>query len=77
MEGATTATELTNGSNATWNEDALFKLQPGHGVWFDVVRHSCGDAAHLHEEVLSEVVFGEFHPAIRAPLPKSALGVEA
>lgn len=26
----------------------------------------CGDAAHLHEKVLSEVVLGEFHAAIRA-----------
>jgi hypothetical protein len=27
----------------------------------------CGDTAHLHKQVLSEVVFGEFHPAIRTP----------
>jgi len=26
----------------------------------------CGDAAYLHKEVLSEVVFGEFHAAICA-----------
>ena len=27
----------------------------------------CGDTAHLHKEVLPEVVLGEFHAAIRAP----------
>lgn len=26
----------------------------------------CGDTAHLHKKVLPEVVFGEFHAAIRA-----------
>jgi hypothetical protein len=28
----------------------------------------CRDAAHLHKKVLPEVVFGELHAAIRAPL---------
>jgi hypothetical protein len=28
----------------------------------------CRDAANLHEKVLPEVVFGEFHPTVRAPL---------
>jgi hypothetical protein len=47
-----------------WQKDALFCA----GAWpyFDV-GYSCGNAAHLHEKVLSEVVFGEFHPTIRAP----------
>jgi len=38
---------------------------PGHGAVLDV-GYSCGNAAHLHEKVLPEVVFGEFHPTIRA-----------
>jgi hypothetical protein len=29
---------------------------------------SCGDTAHLHKKVLSEVVFGESHPAVRTPV---------
>jgi len=28
--------------------------------------HLCRDAAHLHEKVLSEVVLGKFHVAVRA-----------
>ena len=32
-----------------------------------VVYMLCGDTAYLHKKVLSEVVLGEFHAAIRAP----------
>jgi len=35
----------------------------GHSCCFFL----CGDTAHFHKKVLSEVVFGEFHPAIRTP----------
>lgn len=33
--------------------------------------HLCRDAADLHNEVLPEVVFGEFHAAVRAPSRKA------
>ena len=39
----------------------------GGGGWKWAFRFLCGDTAHLHKKVLSEVVFGEFHPAIRTP----------
>ena len=35
-----------------------------------------GDTAHFHEKVLSEVVFGEFHPTARAPSQNGGHGEE-
>jgi hypothetical protein len=59
----TTTTNDNNDGDGDGEEYMIYIYISGSACY----RMLCGDTAHLHKKVLPEVVFGEFHAAIRAP----------